>query len=733
MNKFFRGMLGVVVGILFLSIEEVYGQFQASYWHFGDFNGIDFSTGVATNGNSAMVAPAGCASWADSTGNPQFYSNGKQLWGRNHQLISGNLLGNEQATQSVLFVPFPQAPDTLYLFVNAAFGSGGIHYYLLHAPTQSLLAGPFLLFQPTCEKLAAVVDANGQAFWLLTHEWNANRFIAWKIDSQGIGTPIFSSIGTPHTGSAIVASGTMRFNIQGTKLACALPLLNLVEVFDFQYGILTNLRQIPIQNPYGVCFSPNGQMLYITGYYYGTGGVIVNQVFQWNGAQTQVVGSWNTPLFVPEITIGDLQNAIDGKIYIAKINAQGLAGIQFPNQPGSACNFLLNALDTPNQITRKGMPNFVQTFLQKPPLNFEIPLYACQHDTVSFCVTSQTPGMSLEWFVDNQNFTSIQPCLSYAFSQPGSYQVRLRQGNTAVTKTLKVYPKPQNPFVQPVVFTCKGEKVVLDAQNAGASYFWSNGYSSQTISVTRSGQYSVKVMFGQAHCVDYFSVSVQFVDTPKYDIADTALCGLATLSLINPFADAIALWNNNLAVDTFIVTKSGVYTVEWIRQGICSWYDTFEVKISPLPKRDFPADTTFCPVFEPIKLEATGAVSYLWSDGQTNSSILLNEPGTYWVQKIDANGCIFADTLRLASECNLLFFPNAFTPNGDGLNDTLKPLAQDLADYEMTIYDRTGAVIFKGKEWTGYYAKEDVYTVQLVGQWNSGKNFSEYYTVQLLR
>lgn len=719
--------------LFFFIYVEVYGQFQASHWHFGDYNGIDFSTGAALTGNSAMVAPAGCASWSDSAGNLLFYSNGKQLYGKNHQLISGNLIGNAQSTQSVLFVPFPHAPDTLFLFVNAAYGMGGIHYYLLHAPTQSLLSGPFLLFQPTCEKLAAVIDANSQGFWLLTHEWNSNRFIAWNINAQGIGMPVYSTIGTPHTGSAVVASGTIRFNIQGTRVACALPLLNIVEVFDFQNGILSNPKQIPIQNPYGVCFSPNGQRLYITGYYYGTGGVIVNQVFQWNGTQAQVVGSWDTPLFVPEITIGDIQNAIDGKMYIAKINAQGLATIQFPDLQGSACNFILNAFDTPNQITRKGLPNFVQTYLQKPPLNFELPLYACQNDTVSFCITSQITGMPFEWSLDNQNFTSTQPCLNYAFSQPGNYQVRLQQGATSVSKSLQVYPKPQNPFSQPIIYACKGETVILDAQNAGASYFWSNGYSSQQISVNRSGLYSVRVMFGQAHCVDYFRVSVQFVDTPKYDLADTALCGVASLLLTNPFSDAIALWNDTLLADTFPVTQNGIYTVEWTRQGACSWRDTFQVKISPTLARDFPTDTTFCPVFEPLLLHATGANTYLWSNGQSSSSVLLNEPGTYWVQKIDGNGCIFTDTIRLATECNLLFFPNAFTPNADGLNDTLKPLAQDLDNYEMTIYDRSGTVLFKGQEWSGLNAKEDAYTVLLVGQWKSGKRFSEYYTVLLLR
>ena len=48
------------------------------------------------------------------------------------------------------------------------------------------------------------------------------------------------------------------------------------------------------------------------------------------------------------------------------------------------------------------------------------------------------------------------------------------------------------------------------------------------------------------------------------------------------------------------------------------------------------------------------------------------------------------------SECTYsLFFPNAFTPNGDGLNDTFHPVGNEVPDYSMNIFNRWGELVFE--------------------------------------
>jgi len=58
--------------------------------------------------------------------------------------------------------------------------------------------------------------------------------------------------------------------------------------------------------------------------------------------------------------------------------------------------------------------------------------------------------------------------------------------------------------------------------------------------------------------------------------------------------------------------------------------------------------------------------------------------------------------------CIVVYFPSAFTPNGDGLNDSFGPLGSlaALSNYSFTIYNRWGEKVFSStdpfKKWNGY-------------------------------
>jgi gliding motility-associated-like protein len=65
-----------------------------------------------------------------------------------------------------------------------------------------------------------------------------------------------------------------------------------------------------------------------------------------------------------------------------------------------------------------------------------------------------------------------------------------------------------------------------------------------------------------------------------------------------------------------------------------------------------------------------------------------------------------------------IFIPNAFTPNGDGLNDEFSAFGQNICDFEMIIYDRWGEEVFHShdlnEKWNGTYngkkAEDGVYS-----------------------
>ena len=98
-------------------------------------------------------------------------------------------------------------------------------------------------------------------------------------------------------------------------------------------------------------------------------------------------------------------------------------------------------------------------------------------------------------------------------------------------------------------------------------------------------------------------------------------------------------------------------------------------------------------------------LDYLWSDHSINQNLTVTKPGTYWVEVTDSNNCTGRDSIQIYP-CEKLVVPNAFTPNGDGINDVFKPTVFGVAiNYTMTIYNRWGQMIFKssdpGNGWDG--------------------------------
>ncbi len=88
-----------------------------------------------------------------------------------------------------------------------------------------------------------------------------------------------------------------------------------------------------------------------------------------------------------------------------------------------------------------------------------------------------------------------------------------------------------------------------------------------------------------------------------------------------------------------------------------------------------------------------------------------------------------------------LFFPTAFSPNGDGLNDVFEPIGLFAEEYELIIFNRWGELIFASRDfdraWDGTInerdAPEGVYVYKVSAKDELGRSFSEKSTVTLTR
>jgi gliding motility-associated-like protein len=79
-----------------------------------------------------------------------------------------------------------------------------------------------------------------------------------------------------------------------------------------------------------------------------------------------------------------------------------------------------------------------------------------------------------------------------------------------------------------------------------------------------------------------------------------------------------------------------------------------------------------------------------------------------------------------------IYMPNAFTPNGDGLNDGFGAVGEGIEAYHLIVYNRWGQIIFESKnltqKWDGYFQGKQVpmgeYSYQLLAY---GKEFGEVF------
>ncbi len=96
---------------------------------------------------------------------------------------------------------------------------------------------------------------------------------------------------------------------------------------------------------------------------------------------------------------------------------------------------------------------------------------------------------------------------------------------------------------------------------------------------------------------------------------------------------------------------------------------------------------------------AMGSVARLYD---TNPVYQFQQPGTYSISLTVTNeisGCASTDSSATISVSDAaLEFPNAFTPNGDGVNDVFLPAFRSLKSYELTIYNRWGRRIFTSSD-----------------------------------
>ncbi len=200
-----------------------------------------------------------------------------------------------------------------------------------------------------------------------------------------------------------------------------------------------------------------------------------------------------------------------------------------------------------------------------------------------------------------------------------------------------------------------GDSLVLSL-GAGASYEWSTGDTTSSITIKQPGTYSVRVY--QGFCESRDTIQVNFFSTMTLGNDTTVNCGNPILLSPNLSGDSY-LWSTGATSPSLNVNTSGTYWVE-VTKGSCVLRDTIEVTVLE-GNLGWPSDTAAC--FS-VNLNAflNNASSYEWSTGDVTPAITATTSATYWVHVTLNNGCVFRDTINVVIDTQV---PNVNIVLGD--------------------------------------------------------------------
>ena len=117
--------------------------------------------------------------------------------------------------------------------------------------------------------------------------------------------------------------------------------------------------------------------------------------------------------------------------------------------------------------------------------------------------------------------------------------------------------------------------------------------------------------------------------------------------------------------------------------------------------------------------------------------------GNDTIVKYDTDYWMDATPIRISISTSKLDFPNAFSPNGDGMNDIYRAKTdyQSIVEFKAVIYNRWGQKLYEWNNpaggWDGTYkgnpVKQGVYYVQVTAKGADGRRFNIKKDVNLLR
>ncbi|MFY0674994.1 MAG: gliding motility-associated C-terminal domain-containing protein [Bacteroidia bacterium] len=618
------------------------GQTLKNNWYFGRGAAMSFDSGSPTVLSDNVLTQYNRASATANhplSGKMLFYTNGFEIRNSAHLQIAQ--IDSGKSNFDVLILNHPQNNYEWYLLTLS--GNGGPTgqkdlslYNITVTPNSETISinSVGVIYRGNISGLTAVHNCANGAFWVLSFNTANNAIEAFALDSDGMApSPVVSPIS-----QKLSAIGDLVSNSDGSLLAIS----EYANDADFaQVVVLKVDNMCGILQDHKVFTRNNGEYAYGLAwspndqYLYVTYSVGVSQL-----VQIDIENETSDLIRQEPYNLNELQLGPDGKIYVAT-HTVGIPGsrvdvINKPNEFGSGCEYEYGALNLGNGISSNfHFPNFIQDYTYEECFNEEPKieiLSSCQGKPFEIEVKSNTGSIGTFYWEINEVFYF-------------------------------------------------GTKISVNNLEAG----------------------TYKYKFYWEYCNSFDSVEGDFSITQPLDFSlgkDTSICLQDSLRIgFSASNSAKYEWSHGNFTDSFVyVSDTGSYCLSIDIDG-CKSSHCIDIAHHESIWASLGDEYFLCPFNnELVQLDAgKGFSQYLWyPTGDSTQWIEVAELGEYFVMVDDFRGCSTSDSTEVKRRCPpSLYFPNAFSPNGDGLNDSFAGTGEDITDYHLQVYNRWGQCVFE--------------------------------------
>lgn len=408
---------------------------------------------------------------------------------------------------------------------------------------------------------------------------------------------------------------------------------------------------------------------------------------------------------------------------------------------------------------------------------------------MNVCLTNTSTGAeSYQWVFGNGQVSSgSDPCVLFTNESDAVSQMTILltatnqfQCSDTYGHLISVLPSPHAEFTLPSEGTCDLPYVLTSSGEGNGDLVWSiNGQvtaSGHQMSqeLTQEGSYDIVLtVTNDLGCTDTHSAAFEAYPRPVADFEALPADGCVPheVQFISSSSNSsFYQWDfdngtASSAQDPDVTyTQPGVYDITLTVTSVNGCTDEYTahnfVEAYPLPDASFIPSLSETSIYYPeVTFENTsdGAVRYQWIFGDGGSTSedehpahTFGSPGNWPVTLIATSplGCTdrYTDYVRITNDL-LVFIPNAFTPDNDGINDVFTPVmasTEFISMYELSVFDRWGTVVFQTNDpeapWLGnvrggdHFAAADSYHYRLVLKTNENTEYIVHEgTVTLLR